>query len=155
MDNYTSDSSDSDANSNKVIDFAYLLLEPETVENNLEAYIDDKKIIFGCRKNCGNGLKQISKNIWKLKNLQLVSFGGNELYEVPASLGQLQHLQALVLCDNKLESLPANIANLHKLKSLLLHKNKLRTLPPEIIALKNLTEVSKSSNICISAVNMV
>ncbi|KAJ8922795.1 hypothetical protein NQ315_007830 [Exocentrus adspersus] len=238
MDNYTSDSSDSDG-VNKVIDFAYLLLEPEAVEQNLEAYIDENKRFFEiekiilhhnqlsaipenlikfsnvkvldisnnglttlpdileycplttlvaknnllnnaslpkCFSNCtilrelnlsgnqlrqfpeqvlnflnlkylylgGNGMQQISKNIWKLK--KILSFGGNELTEVPASLGLLQHLQALVLCDNQLESLPANIANLHKLKSLFLHKNKLRTLPPEIIALKNLTELSLRDN---------
>ncbi|XP_048522413.1 leucine-rich repeat-containing protein 58 isoform X2 [Dendroctonus ponderosae] len=128
-------------------DFSYCptLKELNLAGNNLSEFPDQILTFTSLRYLYlgGNGMKNISKEIWRL---QVLSLGGNNISDVPVSVGLLKSLQALVLCDNQLESLPASVANLHNLRSLLIHKNRLKTLPPEIIALRNLSELSLRDN---------
>ena len=91
-------------------------------------------------------LTTLPPEIWKLKNLEVLSSGGNKLTTLPHEIGNLTSLKRLGLQNNELTTIPPEIGNLTSLKSLYLERNQLTTLPPKIWKLKNLEWLDLSDN---------
>ncbi|CAH1961796.1 unnamed protein product [Acanthoscelides obtectus] len=86
MDHYTSDSSDSDADSSKVIDLAYLLLDQTSVENKLEEYNDEKEsFLVEVEKAIlhHNRLSQLPENLVLFRNISTLDISSNGLRVLP------------------------------------------------------------------------
>nr|CAI5842114.1 unnamed protein product [Callosobruchus analis] len=98
MDQYTSDSSDSDADSSKVIDLAYLLLDQTSVENKLEEYNDDKESNLEIERAIlhHNRLSQLPENLVLFRNVSTLDISNNGLKVLPNILGNYSLL--LLLC---------------------------------------------------------
>lgn len=140
MDNYTSDSSDSD-NSAKVIDLAYLLLDTATVNSNLEEYFDNKKRSLEIDNIIlhHNQLSSFPENIFRFTNLNSLDLSNNGLKILPDVL-RFCPLVTFVAKNNFLtnESLPKTFSEKNMLRELNLSGNHLRSFPEQICDLVNL-----------------
>ncbi|XP_047505768.1 leucine-rich repeat protein 1 isoform X1 [Pieris napi] len=58
---------------------------------------------------CGNKLKVLPRNIWKLHNLVTLKLDNNLLERLPASLGRMRKLRYLTLSHNYLQYLPCSV----------------------------------------------
>ncbi|VVD02400.1 unnamed protein product [Leptidea sinapis] len=58
---------------------------------------------------CGNKLKLIPNDIWKLRSLVTLKLDNNLIHQLPASLARLRALRYLTLSRNSLESLPCSL----------------------------------------------
>lgn len=141
MDNYTSDSSDSDANSNKIIDFAYLLLEPDTVDHNLEAYFNDSKRFCEIKKIIlhHNQLSTLPTNLTKFSCTKVLDISNNSLTTLP-NIFEYCPLTTLVAKNNLLKnsSLPKCFTKCSSLRELNLSGNQLNQFPEQVLDCLNL-----------------
>lgn len=83
MENYTSDSSE---NEDKVIDYAYLLLDLDTVEKKLEEYTVDAKKTFLEIEHIilhHNLLNCVPDNVKKFSNIRVLDVSNNGLEVLP------------------------------------------------------------------------
>ncbi|XP_076273766.1 leucine-rich repeat-containing protein 58 [Rhynchophorus ferrugineus] len=141
MENYTSDSSDGE-NDTKTIDLAYLLRNPESVENHLNQYLnndskkykDIEKIILH-----HNELHVVPRNISKFTNVKILDISNNGLTELPDVFRHCQ-LSNLILKNNRLknETLPKEFSECVSLKELNLSGNDLTAFPEQIFSFCNL-----------------
>ncbi|KAG5883133.1 hypothetical protein JTB14_030963 [Gonioctena quinquepunctata] len=140
MENYTSDSSDSE-NNTKVVDYAYLLLNPNAVEERLDEYFDEKKSFLNIEKLIlhHNQLSSLPNNLVKFSNTRVVDISNNGLTELPNILDYLP-LTSLVAKNNSLgcNSLPKKFTNCGTLKELNLSGNQIRHFPEQILEFENL-----------------
>jgi Leucine-rich repeat (LRR) protein len=171
MDNYTSDSSDSDSNG-KVLDFAYLLLDTDKVEENLDELgkdsgkIEDVEIIILHH----NQLSTLPRNIAKFSNVQVLDISNNGLRELPDVFESWQlttliaknnclkneslpktftvssTLRELNLSGNLFEQFPEQLYDLNSLKYLYLGGNRIKTIPKNIWKLNCLQILSMGGN---------
>ncbi|XP_023025148.2 leucine-rich repeat-containing protein 58 [Leptinotarsa decemlineata] len=140
MENYTSDSSDSE-NSNKVVDYAYLLQEPQVVEKKLEEYFGEKKLFRDIEKLIlhHNQLSSLPNNLKRFSNTRVLDISNNGLVELPNLLEYLP-LTTLVAKNNNLKynSLPKNFTKCGTLKELNLSGNQITHFPEQILEFVNL-----------------
>jgi Leucine-rich repeat (LRR) protein len=92
------------------------------------------------------GLTKVPKEVWQLRNLQILGLDDNKLTNLPKEIGQLQKLQKLSLSNNLLTNLPKEIGQLPQLLKLVLRRNQLTQLPPEIGNLRQLVNLWLSNN---------
>nr|CAH7741256.1 unnamed protein product [Callosobruchus chinensis] len=141
MDHYTSDSSDSDADSSKVIDLAYLLLDQTSVENKLEEYNDDKESNLDVERVIlhHNRLSQLPENLVLFRNISTLDISNNGLKILPNILEHLS-LVKLIAKNNLLHnnSLPKCFTNCTTLRELNLSGNQLTQFPEQILDFVNL-----------------
>lgn len=141
MDSYTSDSSDSDTNSNKVIDFAYFLLEPDTVDHNLEAYFNEGKRFYEVEKIIlhHNQLSTLPTNLIKFSNTRVLDISNNGLTILP-NIFEYCPLTTLVAKNNLLKnsSLPKCFTKCSTLRELNLSGNQLNQFPEQVLDFINL-----------------
>lgn len=93
-------------------------------------------------KDCG--IAQISKELFKLRNLEFLNISANELSILPPSIGQFKKLKKLKAEANYLTELPQEIGQCISLEILKVSENQISKLPKE---LKHLTSLKK---FCIS-----
>lgn len=126
MDNYTSDSSDSES-SNRIIDLAYLLRDPKAVDKSFEEYLEED-----------------SK---KYQDVEKIILHHNELNVVPKNLSRFINMKVLDMSNNGLTALP-NIFQHCQLTNLILKNNRLQndTLPKEFTECQSLRELNLSGN---------
>lgn len=138
MENYTSDSSDSDVNSGKrVLDFGYMMLDPDTVEHNLQVFADDEKkpaleiesIILNY-----NQLDTLPETLSKFSNLQVLDVSNNGLKILPDIFEYCSSLTTLIAKNNNLtnESLPKAFSACPTLRELNLSGNLLMHFPEQV-----------------------
>jgi len=72
----------------------------------------------------GNNLKFLPKNIHELENLEELMISGNHISFIPKTIGEMKHLKKLILNNNQIERLPESIAQLKQLKLLNVKGNK-------------------------------
>lgn len=158
MENYTSDSSDSDTNGNKVLDFAYLLFDSKQLEENLDELSKDhnKNEDVECIILHHNQLTTFPKNLAKFTNVQVLDISNNGLTVLP-DVFEFWHLTTLIaknncfnnkslpksftisaslrelnLSGNLFEQFPEQLFDFVNLKYLYLGGNKIRTIPKNI-----------------------
>lgn len=140
MENYTSDSSDSDNEGYTVIDLAYLLLDINTVRKSFEEYVEKrsslniKKLILH-----HNNLSKLPENITKFSNTRILDISNNGLTVLP-DLFKYLPLSVLVAKNNTLvnNSLPKKFCKCPSLKELNLSGNHLVNFPEQILGFINL-----------------
>lgn len=93
-----------------------------------------------------NNLSEISIEVGKLKNLQVLNLKGNRIKSLPKEIGELVKLESLDLSENKIAELPPELFGLKELIYLSLHKNKLKDISSNIGKLKSLRELDLSGN---------
>ncbi len=95
----------------------------------------------------GSNLDTIPKDVFKLKNLQVLHLGfvqgvgfvnSNNITELPPELFELSKLEELYLASNQFKSIPPEIRKLAQLQILDLSWNPFKKLPKEIGELKKL-----------------
>ncbi|NUM25678.1 MAG: leucine-rich repeat domain-containing protein [Candidatus Buchananbacteria bacterium] len=95
----------------------------------------------------GQGLTEISQEIFKKTNLEKLDISNNKLTgALPAEIRQLQNLKILDASNNTMTGVPAEIGQLQNLQTLDLSNNQLTGLPYELGNLKNLKTLNLSGN---------
>ncbi|RZC42720.1 leucine-rich repeat-containing protein 58 [Asbolus verrucosus] len=172
MENYTSDSSDSDSNGSKVLDFAYLLLDPETVEENLENLSADSRRTEDVESIIlhHNQLTVLPKNIAKFSNVRVLDISNNgltvlpDIFEgcrlttlivknnslkndsLPKAFTVSPALRELNLSGNLFDQFPEQLFDFVSLKYLYLGGNKIRAISKNIWKLNSLQILSLGGN---------
>jgi GTPase SAR1 family protein len=91
-------------------------------------------------------LTQIPAEVFRLKQLQVLSLRNNHLMSVPDAIAYLQNLTMLDLRYNHFENIPDAITQLQNLRVLSLSNNNLTAMPDAIAQLQNLTVLDLSHN---------
>lgn len=92
------------------------------------------------------GLSEIPKEVFLLKNLQVLDMSKNKIKVIPAEIGQLKNLEVLNLSKNRIHDIPSSIGQLVYMRSLILNQNEIETIPPEIGKLTRLIYLDMWSN---------
>lgn len=139
MENYTSDSSDSDNNSNKVLDLAYLLLEHDKVTEHLNNLSEESRNEIESIILHHNSLTILPKNLKNFKNIQHLDISNNGLTHLP-DVFQTCTLITLIAKNNQLnnESLPKNFTANPNLKELNLSGNFFQQFPEQFLDFSSL-----------------
>lgn len=141
MENYSSDSSDSDYNSEKVLDFSFMSLEPEEIDHNLDVLLEDSKKPDDTEVLLlhHNHLRSFPENIIKFLNLRVLDISNNGLTCLP-DIFEHCHLTNLIVRNNNLndESLPKSFSLNPLLKEMNLSGNQLTTFPVQVFNFVNL-----------------
>jgi small GTP-binding protein len=85
----------------------------------------------------GLGLKEIPKEVFKLKNIRRFDFVHNKLSTIPVEFSDLPKLTALYLLHNDIESIPDEVLFIKTLRHLDIYSNPLKDIPIEVIEPKN------------------
>lgn len=139
------------------LDSATLAQEPEYTDLSEALLTPDKVYRLNLKKQ---KLKEIPKDVYKLKNLQELNVSKNKLKNLPKDLDTLKNLEIINASANDIDTLYAEIGNCTQLKTLILNQNVIAHLPSTIANLTNLyfldmwgneitefpTEISKLKN---------
>lgn len=141
MEIYTSDSSDSE-NSNKVLDYAYLLMDPPTVEEHLDVVLRDAKKSHLEIENIilhHNRLNILPKNLNRFTNIKVLDISNNGLTTLP-NVFEYCSLTTLIAKNNSLhcDSLPKKFTNTLTLRELNLNGNQIQYFPEQVLDFTNL-----------------
>ena len=93
----------------------------------------------------GSNLETISKDINRLKNLEVLKLYFNKIKTLPEKINGLSNLKKLYLNHNQIKELPKNIGQLD-LSYLSLNNNDLQEIPKSITNLKNLDTLNLEEN---------
>lgn len=153
MENYSSDSSDCD-NSNKVLDFAHLLLDTDTLEHNLDVLVNthaERKPALDVDTLIltHNHLDTVPGSICHFSHLQVLDVSSTGLRTLTDVLMYCPHLTTLLAKNNQLtnESLPKSFTVSSTLRELNLSGNRLLTaFPDQIFNFPNLKYLYLSGN---------
>lgn len=141
MESYTSDSSDSDSSSEKVLDFSFMSLEPEVVDHNLNVLLDggNKPTVIESFILHHNRLCVVPENLIKFSNLKMLDISNNNLKSLP-DIFEHCPLTHLLAKNNQLtdSSLPKSFSSSPLLKELNLSGNQLTEFPEQLIVFNNL-----------------
>ncbi|KAK9712178.1 BspA type Leucine rich repeat region (6 copies) [Popillia japonica] len=142
MDNYTSDSSDSDS-VNKVLDFSYMQLNATTIYHNLEMFEQGENQF--CKEIetillSHNDLKILPQNLNRFVNLKALDISSNILDVLPDIFHYCPSLSVLLAKNNNFnnESLPKCFTNCSNLRELNLSGNQLSVFPEQVLDCTNL-----------------
>ncbi|CAK9833828.1 Leucine-rich repeat-containing protein 58 [Anthophora retusa] len=136
MENYTSDSSDSDSNT-KTLDLSYLMLDTHVLNNHfLNAKCPEHVDTLLLHQN---RLINIPESIVRFTNLNSLDISNCGLTQLPDFLGDCP-LSCLVAKHNNLsnDSLPKSFENLSGLRELNLSGNRLTDFPEQVLELTDL-----------------
>ncbi|OAD61776.1 Leucine-rich repeat-containing protein 58 [Eufriesea mexicana] len=151
MENYTSDSSDSDSSS-KSLDLSYLMLDSQLLNDHFVNANNPEHVDTLLLHQ--NRLTSIPQTIVRFTNLSSLDISNCGLHSLPDFLGDCP-LSCLVAKHNNLtnDSLPKNFKNLSRLRELHLSGNRLTDFPQQVLELTDLkylylggnqiTEISK------------
>lgn len=136
MDNYTSDSSDSEQGI-KVIDYAYLLLNAEETDKKLQEYFDEKKSFLLVEKQIlhHNQLPTLPEAIFKFSNTRILDISNTGITTLPDVFKYLPNITSLIAKNNLItsKSLPKTFSKTTTLKELNLSGNMLCHFPEQIL----------------------
>lgn len=136
MENYTSDSSDSDANT-RTLDLSYLMLDSYV--------LDEHFVTVKCPEHVDtilvhqNRINDLPSSIIRFTNLNSLDISNCGLNRLPDFLGDCP-LTCLIAKHNNItnDSLPKSFENLPGLRELNLSGNRLREFPEQILDLNGL-----------------
>lgn len=137
----SSDSSDSDSNSDKVLDFSCMFLEPEVVDHNLDVLLESSKKTEQIEKLMlhHNLLRSFPENVVKFTGLCVLDVSNNGLKNLPDVFEHLR-LTHLIARNNCLGNggLPKAFSVNATLKEINLSGNRLTQFPEQVFAFVNL-----------------
>uniref|UniRef100_A0A1Y1KD88 Leucine-rich repeat-containing protein 58 n=1 Tax=Photinus pyralis TaxID=7054 RepID=A0A1Y1KD88_PHOPY len=149
MENYTSSDSDSES-LNKVLDFTHQLLEMETLEDNLEVFVNDEKrtaeeietIILN-----HNHLETLPFNLFKFVNLKTLDVSYSGLSVLP-DIFKHTSITTFVAKNNHLsnKSLPKTFTINAKVREVNLSGNAFSAFPEQLLDFPNLKYLYLGSN---------
>ncbi|XP_066583961.1 leucine-rich repeat-containing protein 58 [Prorops nasuta] len=136
MENYTSDSSDSDTCA-KTLDLSYLMLDPDVLEEQFLSVKSPEHVDTLLLHQ--NRLSSVPTSIGRFTNLNNLDISNCSLSRLPDFLGDCP-LVCLVAKNNNLtnDSLPKSFENLSELRELNLSGNRLTDFPEQIFDLAGL-----------------
>ncbi|XP_012256134.1 leucine-rich repeat-containing protein 58 [Athalia rosae] len=136
MENYTSDSSDSD-NTIKTLDFSYLSLDSNVVDEHLNAVKNPDNVETILLHQ--NRLIYTPASVTRFTNLNVLDVSNCGLVELPDLLGDCP-LTSLIAKNNSLcnESLPKSFDSFPTLRELNLSGNRLNDFPEQVLELTGL-----------------
>ncbi|KAJ9591461.1 hypothetical protein L9F63_002067 [Diploptera punctata] len=148
MENYTSDSSDSDSQ-NKTLDYSRMTLNSSELFNTIEQFaLSENKSIANIDTLLlyHNQITVLPININKFKNLKVLDVSSNGLTIFPEILAECP-LVSIIAKNNNLgdDSFPKSFSNIY-LKELNLNGNKLTSIPQQIIEAESLKYLYLGSN---------
>ncbi|MFH0866760.1 MAG: leucine-rich repeat domain-containing protein [Bacteroidota bacterium] len=111
------------------LDSTALAEEPEYNDLSEALQNPDKVYKLNLRKQ---KLKEIPKDVFKLKNLQELNVSKNKLKDLPKNLDTLKNLEVINASANDIDTLFAEIGNCSQLKKLILNQNVIAHLPSTI-----------------------
>ncbi len=117
------------------LDSAALAEEPEYTDLSDALKNPDKVYKLNLRRQ---KLKEIPKDVFKLKNLQELNVSKNKLKNLPKKLDTLKNLEVINASANDIDTIYAEIGNCTQLKKLILNQNIIAHLPSTIGKLTNL-----------------
>lgn len=141
MENYTSDSSDSDSSGDKVLDFSFMSLDPDIIDHNLNILLQDgnkpstiENLILHHNRLC-----VFPENLIKFSNLKILDISSNNLTSLP-DIFEHCALTHLIVKNNLLTngSLPKSFTCSNVLKELNLSGNLLNEFPEQVFAFSSL-----------------
>lgn len=94
----------------------------------------------------GQGLRNLSPNVFKYQFLNELYIASNKLTSLPAAIGALRQLTILDASFNEIPELPVELGMCTYLKTLQLFSNRLRTLPFELGSLHMLETLGIEGN---------
>ncbi|CAG9762346.1 unnamed protein product [Ceutorhynchus assimilis] len=141
MDNYTSDSSDGES-CNRIIDLAYLLRNPESVDKTLSEYFENDSKKFQDIERIilhHNELNIVPHNLCRFINMKVLDLSNNGLTSFPDIFRYCQ-LTNLILKNNRLrnETLSKDFTECYTLRELNLGGNDIVQFPEQIFSFPNL-----------------
>lgn len=157
MENYTSDSSDSDVNNGKkLLDFGYMNLDIDTIEHNLNVFVDDEnKSAFEIESITliNNQISTIPETLYKFSNLQILDVSNNGLKILP-DIFEHCPLTTFIAKNNHLtnESLPKSFSACPTLRELNISGNLLMQFPEQLFEFINLKYLYLGGN-CITSIS--
>lgn len=92
------------------------------------------------------GIARISKELFKLRNLESLDISANYLTSLPPSIGQFKKLQVLIAEANYLKELPKEIGQCTSLRVLKVSENQIAKLPEELKYLTLLQQLHIADN---------
>lgn len=136
MENYTSDSSDSDS-STKTLDLSYLMLDADLLEQHFEDTKDIENVETLLLHQ--NRISTIPSTISRFTNLHTIDISNCNLSHLPIYIGDCP-LSCLIAKHNNLtnESLPKSFDGLSALRELNLSGNRLMDFPDQVLELTGL-----------------
>jgi len=120
----------------QLLDSAALTKEPEYTDLAMALKNPDKVYKLNLRRK---KLKEIPKEVFIFKNLQVLNLSKNKLKAIPADIGKLTNLQVLNVSANNIDTIPPEIGKLIHIKKLILNQNIIAHLPSTI---GNLTQMT-------------
>lgn len=141
MEDYTSDSSDSD-NQHRTVDYSYLMLDTHTLYHNIEHFVNMEKkhaenvdtiLLYH------NTINILPLNMNKFKNLKVLDVSSNGLTQLPDTLAECP-LRSLIAKNNNLDSdsFPKSFGTFVNLKELNVSGNNLTSFPEQILEVTSL-----------------
>jgi internalin A len=109
----------------------------------IDQAIDENRTTLSLRNY---GLRELPKEIGRLRTLQALYLEGNRINSFPSELEELQSLETLDISRNYLHGIPKVVFQIPSLRILDLSENQLNSIPPQIGQLTNLTELNLSRN---------
>ena len=149
MENYSSDSSDSDSQ-NKTLDYSHLTLNSPDLFNSVEQFAkSEKKSIQNVDVLVlhHNQLTTLPVNINKFNNLRVLDVSSNGLTTFPEVLFECP-LVSIIAKNNNLndESFPKSFSAFSNLKELNLNGNNLTSIPAQLLEVESLKYLYLGAN---------
>lgn len=91
-------------------------------------------------------MEDVSKDIYQLKNLEVLGLENDKIKTIPNELFLLTKLRSLSLSDNEIEIIPPEIKRLTNLQELILDNNQINSVPEELSELPNLRTLILTRN---------
>jgi Leucine-rich repeat (LRR) protein len=141
MEDYTSDSSDSD-NQHRTLNYSYLMLDSDTLYHNIEHFVNmEKKQIEDVDTLLlyHNTINILPLNMNKFKSLKVLDVSSNGLTQLPEMLTECP-LRSLIAKNNNLnnDSFPKSFGSFVNLRELNVSGNNLTLIPEQILEVTSL-----------------
>lgn len=91
-------------------------------------------------------LTSIPKEVFLLKNLEILNVGRNKLTKLPIDLNKLEFLRILIAERNKIATFPIAVCSMKNLEQLIINRNVISTIPTCIQYAQNLIYLDLWSN---------
>lgn len=115
-------------------------------EGRLKTYLAEKQDTVKTLKLAGLGLKGVTKDIYRFKNLETLDLSKNEIESLSIDLKKLPKLKKLTISDNMLSEKTLKLNRNKSLNIINLTNNNFNKFPSKLYRSKNLKDLHLASN---------